>query len=61
MLCLYRGMNSKVVEKVVCCARTISAVCLEEEICSEEPWDEKRSLSARAMCSENALVGRARV
>ena len=42
MLCLPRGINSKVVEKCPCCARSIFAACLEEEICSQEPWDEKR-------------------
>ena len=42
MLCLARGINSKVVEKGVCCARSIFAGCLEKEICSQEPWDEKR-------------------
>ena len=42
MLCLARGINSKVVEKCPCYARSIFAACLEEEICSQEPWDEKR-------------------
>ena len=36
---------------------------IEEEICSPDPWDEKRRevLSAIDICSEDAMVERARV
>ena len=30
------------VEKVLCCARFVLSALIEEEICSQDPWDDKR-------------------
>ena len=40
----FNKVCSKVVEKVLCCARFVVILCrlIEEEICSEDQWDERR-------------------
>ena len=47
------------VEKVLCCARFVVSALIEEEMCSDDPWDEKRREACLPL--EFALVGRARV
>ena len=53
-----KQITCKVVDKVLCCVR-LTANRLESD--SHELLDEKRSLSARAICGEDVLAERARL